>query len=628
MVRIGWLLAPSILVGVVSDAPCAVWNKTTRMRHRLLTGHRGCVTSLAFFPSGDSLVTTSDDGTIRIWDARTGKEIRRFEEDGDSMFSVAVSPDGKVLAYGGLDGKIYLRTLATGKLTNQVDTESTIRCLAFSTDGKVLGSCGYQSPTCLWDTATGRNLHEFSEGFAALAFSGDGRTLATVSKLSGQGPNGSSIWAIRLRDVTTGRLLRQFGERHEYATGSDKLLWINSIAMSPDGQLLVTGGSEPQIHFWHMATGKEKTSLESPQESVDCLAFSPDGKVLASGATDGTLCLWEVSSGKLRQRFKAHRGEITSVQFAPNGQRLATGSMDSTAVVWDLKPTSSALYLSLLGFGLRVLAQTPNASIKERGDIEKFLHAKDASGNRDLFDDFIRRWGSDRLRSLKNDEDLSLSLRAAWEEIRVTIPEKSQGKTYLVDPKKLHWFVGFVEGRLNLELPSYWVNGFVGAVAYRRTNVVFLHLDESIYHATNRNLQVPRDTSVEDRDASVRLTVGEDSINIPTRQFEKILSSDLPIDRLSALMEPNRCFLLAYDGFFQHGTLFCLERPGAKTIWSKELWLGSTSGGLSGVPGFHAVSIIRQKKRLCVIGITASAAYAEACQADDGKVLFRFSTSR
>jgi WD40 repeat protein len=348
---------------LVSDAPCAVWNKTAGMRHRLLTGHRGCVTSVAFFPSGDSLLTTGDDGTIRIWDARTGKEIRKFEEVGDSMSSVAVSPDGKVLAYGGIEGKIYVRALATGKLTNRVDTESTIRRLAFSPDGKVLGSCGYQLPTCLWDTTTGQRLHQFSEGCAALAFSSDGRTLATVSKLLGQGPNGSSIWAIRLRDGTTGRLLRQFGERNEYATGSDKLLWINSIAMSPDGQLLVTAGSEPQIHFWHTATGKKETSLKSLQESVDCLAFSPDGKVLASGATDGTVCLWDVTSGKRRQRFKAHRSAITSVQFAPDGKRLATGSMDSTAVVWDLKPTSSALYLSLLGFGLRVLAQTPTASI-------------------------------------------------------------------------------------------------------------------------------------------------------------------------------------------------------------------------------------------------------------------------
>jgi WD40 repeat protein len=137
-------------------------------------------------------------------------------------------------------------------------------------------------------------------------------------------------------------LLRQFGERHEYVTGSDKLLWIRSIAISPDGQLLVTAGSERQIHFWHMAAGKEKTSLESAQESVDCLAFSPDARVLASGATDRTLCLWELTSGKLRQRFKAHRSAITSVQFAPDGKRLATGSMDSTAAVWDLKPMSQS----------------------------------------------------------------------------------------------------------------------------------------------------------------------------------------------------------------------------------------------------------------------------------------------
>jgi hypothetical protein len=274
-----------------------------------------------------------------------------------------------------------------------------------------------------------------------------------------------------------------------------------------------------------------------------------------------------------------------------------------------------------------VLGQAQHSSVKDKDDIEKFFQSKDASENLYLFHDFIRRWGSERLRSLKNDADLSVALRAAWEEICFTLPEKGQFGALTVDSRKLHWFVGFMEGRLNLDLPEYWVKGFVHAEAFRRDNVVFHHLDESIYHATNHNLRVPRDTSVEDRDGGVEFKVGKDSITIPTSQFEKMTPPG-SVDHLSALFEPDRCFVLAYDGFFGNGTLFCLERPGGKTVWMKELWLGSSGGARSGVSQFHAASIIKQKERISVVGITGFAAYVEACDSKDGRIIFRFSTSR
>jgi hypothetical protein len=273
-----------------------------------------------------------------------------------------------------------------------------------------------------------------------------------------------------------------------------------------------------------------------------------------------------------------------------------------------------------------VPGQAQHSSVKDKDDIEKFFQSKDAPENLYLFHDFIRRWGSDRLRSLKHNADPSVALRAAWEEVRATIPEERRVRPVTVDATRLYWFVGFIEGRLNLELPDYWVKGFVRAEAFRRDNVVFHHLDESMYHATKHNLRVPRGTSVENRDSGVELTVGKDSITIPTRQFEEMVPSAL--DHLSAFLEHSRCYLLAYDGFPSGGTLYCLERASAKIIWTKELWLSSEGGGYSGVSGFHGVSLTKKRDCIYVIGIAESAAYAEVCQAKDGAILFRFATNR
>ena len=275
-----------------------------------------------------------------------------------------------------------------------------------------------------------------------------------------------------------------------------------------------------------------------------------------------------------------------------------------------------------------VLGQAQHSSVKDKDDIEKFFQSKDASENLYLFHDFIRRWGSERLRSLKNDADLSVALRAAWEEICFTLPEEGQVGALTVDSRKLHWFVGFTEGRLKLELPKWWVNAFVRAEAFRRDNVVFNHLDESSYHATGRDIQAPRDTCVEDYDGGVRLKVGKEAFTIPTGQFAKMFRPKSRIDTLSVLLEDNRCYLLAYEGFAREGTLYCLERPSGRTIWMRELWLGNDGGGFMGQPGFHGVSIVRQDKRICVIGMGGGVAYIEACDSKDGRILFRFSTNR
>src|SRR5262249_19339778 len=150
-----------------------------------------------------------------------------------------------------------------------------------------------------------------------------------------------------------------------------------------------------------------------------------------------------------------------------------------------------------------------------------------------------------------------------------------------VDPGRLMWFIGFLEGRLLTEPPDWWVKGIVRAEAFGRDNVVFPESKALLYHTTRHDLVVPRDTTVEDRDGKVKITTGNESIVIPLQQFDKIVL-DNGFTRLSPCFGSHRCYLAAYTGIdIAQGELFCLERPTGKILWRTLLWLGGDGGAWS-----------------------------------------------
>src|SRR5208282_2958308 len=188
-----------------------------------------------------SLVSGSDDTTVRLWDLASGKELRRLEGDTYRVGSVAVSPDGRSLASGSWD--------------------KTIR---------------------LWDLASGKELRRLeghTDTVYSVAFAPDGRSLA-----SGSGDN-----TIRLWDLASGKELR----RLEGHTGR-----VRSVAFAPDGRSLASGSEDKTIRLWDLASGKELRRLEGHTGAVHSVAFAPDGRSLASGSDDTTIRLWDLASGK------------------------------------------------------------------------------------------------------------------------------------------------------------------------------------------------------------------------------------------------------------------------------------------------------------------------------------------
>lgn len=180
-------------------------------------------------------------------------------------------------------------------------------------------------------------LSEFRDTVTTLAFSADGELLATGG---GQGANGSfvAIW-----EIPSGELLRSIGP-------ADSV--VGQLALSPDGKTIATVGSlhsrerrlfpevttayDRAIQIWNLEDGTLRCRLEGHDLKPISVAFSPDGRFLASGGFDKTIRLWDLESQRLVATLTGHDGAVISLAYAPDGRSLASGSSDTTILIWDV----------------------------------------------------------------------------------------------------------------------------------------------------------------------------------------------------------------------------------------------------------------------------------------------------
>jgi WD40 repeat protein len=285
---------------------------TLRFRHELM------IEALAFSPDGKTIAATGWGGGVRLWDAATGKELRKIPQP-NHVRSVAFSPDGRTLAAAGTP--IGLWDVATGKELRRLDGhEKSVSHVAFCPDGKTLVSVGDDQTIRWWDVDTGRELRRWAvdQLSYSVAFSPDGKTLAAAGL-----DQTLSLW-----DAASEVELLRF-EGHE----GD--VW--RVAFSPDGKRLASAGADATLRLWDPATGKELHVCAGHQRSALRVAFAPDGKVVASSDADGTIRFWDTATGKELRKIEKLKWWQQSLAFAPDGKTLASGGVrDSTVHLWDV----------------------------------------------------------------------------------------------------------------------------------------------------------------------------------------------------------------------------------------------------------------------------------------------------
>ncbi|MEO6391426.1 MAG: caspase family protein [Pyrinomonadaceae bacterium] len=283
------------------------------------TGHSRSVVGMAMSADGKIVASKSDDGTVLIWDATTGRQLRKFKT-GIRQSAIALTLDGKILAAGGLEiGEIVLWNVTNGSKLLSLSGNSPIALsVAFSADGKILAAGEHNVQ--LWEVNTGRPLGTWSghtDHIQALAFSADNRFLAS----------GADDKTVKLWEVASGKNLRTL-------TGHSAR--VSSVAFSGDGKIVASGSWDKTIKLWDTESGRALRTLSGHEQFVESIVISNDGRTLVSGSVDFNIKIWDVATGSERRTFEAHNGGVKAVALDTSGTILATAGWNSKVKIWDL----------------------------------------------------------------------------------------------------------------------------------------------------------------------------------------------------------------------------------------------------------------------------------------------------
>jgi WD40 repeat protein len=265
------------------------------------------------------------------------------------VLSLAVSPDGRLVAGGCRNHQIVLCDAATGNQLGPLQHPAgDVRAVAFGATGTRLISGSNDGHVRLWDVADQRVLGDWQadkDAVNALAVFHDGKRLATGGE-DGQ----VHLWDLETREEQKGLLDRQHSAE------------IRGLSISRADRWLATACLDGKVRLWDLTANRGPTVLGSHAEGALQVAFSPDGQMLASSGKDGFVRLWETETGKEGPRLGKQSSWVPALAFAADGKTLASGGVDDTIALWDLVKRAKIAEFPASQTRIRALAFNPVGS--------------------------------------------------------------------------------------------------------------------------------------------------------------------------------------------------------------------------------------------------------------------------
>ncbi len=330
------------LISGSGDVTVKLWRVVPITDAGAFRAHADLINAVAFSPDNSTLASASYDHTVKLWDPATGQERATFGDQGGPVTSICWNQDGALLAAGVMahldkekrrytSGELYLWDVAKGRpRVSLTDLSSPIWSVALRGDGQQVAWGSQDGTVTVCDVSAAperRPLKGHSGVVLAVAYSPDGRYLASASGTFDEAANHYTKGEIILWDGSTGQRLKTL-------TGHQGI--VLSLAFGADGTL-ASGSTDRTVIIWNPQTGESRPPLMGHAGAVSSLALTADGKLLASGSDDGTVRLWDVASGKEKACVGNRQQKTTQVTLTSDGRLLGWTSFEKKLTISKLR---------------------------------------------------------------------------------------------------------------------------------------------------------------------------------------------------------------------------------------------------------------------------------------------------
>ena len=349
-----------VIVG--DDDQLLIWNIETGQVEATLTGGEGAITSLIVAPGGERVVTGDEDGSMRIWDVRTGESRPLIDGHAARVTALVRRPGGRLVS-SSFDKTLRIWDVDQARAVAKVRNHQTaVIALATLPDGRVASGCADNTVRVLdLDSAlteSGAGGHE--DRVCALVVLPDGRVVS-----------GSQDRSLRVWSLETGQTQLAF-EAHEQRIGA--------LAVLPDGRV-VSGSDDMTVRVWSVGQTQPLAILQGHQHHVTALAVLKDHRVV-SGSQDTTLRVWQLDPVRCQRTLEGHRSLVTAVVQLPDG-RILSSAQDRSLRVWDPESGRQLDVIDELPDYVTALAVLPDGRVVTGGQ-DNLIHVWDIDGARRL----------------------------------------------------------------------------------------------------------------------------------------------------------------------------------------------------------------------------------------------------
>ena len=314
-------------MGKLWDIAKKVWDMVIGRPSLTLTGgHEWSPRAVTFTPDGAKIVSGGLDETVRIWDLTTGEQLGCLRGHNNLVSDLAVTPDGTKIVSASNDGTVKIWDIATG-----YEFRNSMRYVGVTPDGTRFVLADWDGMIKIWDMETNRELYAFTAPIDRVNMRD-----STLDRTKIISVSSDEIGDTKPFNITNNIVIWNIETGHALLTITGHNSVFNDVAVTPDGEKIVSASRDGMVKVWDIETGQVSLTLAGHNDAVTSVKVTPDGKKIVSSGWDRTVKVWDIETGQASLTL-AHNSVVSNVAVTPDGKKIVSASDDRMVKVWDIE---------------------------------------------------------------------------------------------------------------------------------------------------------------------------------------------------------------------------------------------------------------------------------------------------